>query len=150
MSAAWHILARARYTSTSIFLLLLLFLLLDLLLSLFGFGLGLTLVFDALKISFILLKPLLSFLFGCWNWLRPGVSVMGCRGVMTEIQVIVWHNFWSVRENGMNRITNDRLGVRVWSFCVQIVGRGPLCRVVILWITISDGYIVIVVVRLLF
>ena len=50
----------------------------------------------------------------------------------------------------MNRITNDRLGDRVWSFCVQIVGRGPLCRVVILWITISDGYIVIVVVRLLF
>ena len=69
VSAASLILASARHSSTGIFLLLLLLLLLDLLLSLFGFGLGLTLIFDALKISFILLKPLLSFLFGRWNWL---------------------------------------------------------------------------------
>ena len=48
----------------------------------------------------------------------------------------------------MDLITSYRLSESVWSFCVEIVGRGPLCRVVILRITISDRYIIVVLVRL--
>ena len=71
---------------------------------------------------------------------------MGCRRVTTEIQVIVWHNFWSIRQDGgMDSFVNCRLSESLWSFCVKIVGRMHLFRVVILRITIPDRYIVIIV-----